>query len=207
MKGKNILVLAPHTDDGELGCGASIVKYISEGCHLSYAAFSSCSQSLPAGFAPDTLVDECKKATAVLGISQIKCFDFEVRKFPQFRQDILETMVKLNQEIKPDIVLLPSKNDIHQDHKIIFEEGCRAFKNTSLLGYELPWNSTGFQPNYFERISESQLDQKIKSLKEYKTQAHRNYMNEDFTRSLAIVRGVQCNSALAEAFEVYKLIS
>jgi hypothetical protein len=47
----------------------------------------------------------------------------------------------------------------------------------------------------------------VNALKEYNSQSHRNYMQEDFIRSLAKVRGVQCNSEYAEAFEMYKLIT
>jgi hypothetical protein len=46
----------------------------------------------------------------------------------------------------------------------------------------------------------------VNSLKEYKSQTQRNYMQEDFIRSLAKVRGVQSNSEYAEAFETYKWI-
>ena len=204
---KQILVLAPHTDDGELGCGATIAKYHAKDWNIIYVAFSTCEQSLPPGVSPDSLVQECRKATGRLGINDIRFLDFEVRKFPSFRQDILEAMVKMNQALNPVSVFLPAKNDVHQDHHVIYEEGLRAFKNSNLFGYELPWNNTGFHPNYFEQINEGELAKKIISLKEYKTQAHRNYMDEDFIRSLAVVRGVQCNQALAEAFEVYKMKS
>src|SRR5690242_10957330 len=93
-----ILILAPHTDDGELGCGATIAKYISEGKRVHYAAFSTCVPSLPEGFAPDTLVKECTAATTALGVTALRFFDFDVRKFPSQRQEILEQMVALQRE-------------------------------------------------------------------------------------------------------------
>ncbi|MFZ1313994.1 MAG: hypothetical protein WAR38_14100, partial [Chitinophagaceae bacterium] len=61
--------------------------------------------------------------------------------------------------------------------------------------------------NFFMRLSETELNKKAAALKAYQSQSHRNYMQEDFIRSLAKVRGVQCNSEFAEAFEIYKLIS
>lgn len=36
---KNVLVLAPHTDDGELGAGGTINRLIEEGSKVTYAAF------------------------------------------------------------------------------------------------------------------------------------------------------------------------
>jgi LmbE family N-acetylglucosaminyl deacetylase len=204
---ENILILAPHTDDGELGCGASVSKYIAEGKQVSYIAFSTCSQSLPPDLAPDTLVVECREATKSLGIGQVRFFDFEVRQLLSHRQEILQALLQISQEIRPQTVFLPARHDVHQDHQVIFAEGMRAFKNCNLLGYELPWNNFNFAPTYFERISEKQLEDKMEALSCYQSQAHRKYMSKDFIRSLALVRGVQANTPLAEAFEVYRLIN
>ena len=121
------------------------------------------------------------------------------------RQNILEELIRINQQLKPDAVFLPAKNDIHQDHQVIYAEGLRAFKNCNVLGYELPWNNFQFQPNYFEGISEQQLSSKQKALEQYRSQSHKKYMEKEFIRSLAVVRGVQGNQRLAEAFEVYRM--
>lgn len=206
---KKILVLAPHTDDGELGCGATLAKFAEEGKEIHYAAFSLCSKSLPAGLPADTLAHECKKATALLGIpaANITLLDFEVREFPKLRQEILEKMVTLNKKIAPDLVFIPSSTDIHQDHGVIHTEGLRAFKQSSKLGYELPWNQSQFNSTFFIPLSAAHLAKKANALKAYQSQSHRNYMQEDFIMSLAKVRGVQSNNEYAEAFEVYRLIS
>lgn len=206
---KKILVLAPHTDDGELGCGASIAKFCAQEIDVHYAAFSSCQKSLPTNLATDTLEKECKAATALLGIDtrRLIFYNFEVREFSQKRQEILEELVKLNKKIKSDLIFIPCKSDIHQDHQVIHQEALRAFKNTSILGYELPWNQNHFSPGYFIQLSASEVDKKVAAILSYQSQSHRNYMQEDFIRSLAKVRGVQCGNQLAEAFEVYRLIS
>jgi LmbE family N-acetylglucosaminyl deacetylase len=206
---KKILILAPHTDDGELGCGGSIAKFCAEGKEVFYAAFCLCSKSLPAHLPPDTLELECKKATSVLGIplSNLILFNYEVRELPASRQKILEELLQLKKQINPDMVFFPAAPDIHQDHQVIHQEGMRAFKNVTFAGYELPWNNYSFHTNFFIRLTETELNKKIESLKSYHSQSHRNYMQEDFIRSLAKVRGVQCNSEYAEAFEIYKCIA
>jgi N-acetylglucosamine malate deacetylase 1 len=203
----NILVLAPHTDDGELGCGASIAKYIAEGKQVTYIAFSTCSQALPADLPKDTLAVECKTATRALGIQNTILFDFEVRRLLFHRQEILEELIRINQQLKPEAVFLPAEQDVHQDHQVIFAEGLRAFKNCNVLGYELPWNNFRFQPTYFEKISEQNLVSKQNALRQYQSQAGRKYMNDDFIRSLAVVRGIQANAPFAEAFEIYRMTS
>jgi LmbE family N-acetylglucosaminyl deacetylase len=206
---KKILILAPHTDDGELGCGGSIAKFCNEKKELHYVAFSTCKKSLPAGFAEDTLEVECKAAVNELGldIGKLSFFDYEVREFTQKRQEILEELVRLNKSIQPDLVFIPSASDMHQDHQVIHAEAVRAFKKSSLLGYELPWNQSQFNTQFFIKLSKEDIDKKLNALQRYTSQVSRNYMQENFTRSLATVRGVQCNADYAEAFEVYKLIS
>lgn len=205
---QKIIVLAPHTDDGELGCGASLAGFIAEGREVYYAGFSLCRKSLPAGLPEDTLEKECRAATRELGIdaSRLFLFDFEVRTFAEQRQAILEELVKLNKDIAPGMVFIPSSSDNHQDHQVIHTEAQRAFKHCSVLGYELPWNHASFRSTYFVPATTAAIEKKVKAVKAYRSQSHRNYMNEDFIRSLAKVRGVQCNSEYAEAFEVYKFI-
>ncbi|MEO7394585.1 MAG: PIG-L deacetylase family protein [Chitinophagaceae bacterium] len=204
-----MLILAPHTDDGELGCGGSIARFCAEGKEVYYASFCLCSKSLPDNLPSNTLELECKKATLILGIpsSHLILFDYEVRELPQSRQKILEELLRLNQQINPDMVFLPAATDVHQDHQIIYQEGLRAFKNTTFAGYELPWNNYSFRTNFFIKLSEAEINKKIEALQAYQSQSHRNYMQQDFIRSLAKVRGVQCNSEYAEAFEFYKIIS
>lgn len=205
---QRVLVLAPHTDDGELGCGGTIARFCREGREVYYVAFSICTRSLPEGLAPDTLAKEVAAATKVLGIpsENLILFDYDVRRFKEFRQDILEEMVRIGRRLKPDLVFVPSPTDIHQDHQVISEEGLRAFKNTTILGYEMPWNNLSFNTRSFSILSDEDVATKVEALKEYKSQAHRSYINENFIRSLATTRGVQIGATWAEAFEVIRYI-
>src|SRR5215510_12157175 len=97
---KRALVLAPHTDDGEFGCGGTMARLVDQGVEVRYVAFSIATKSLPEGFAPDTLAREVREATAELGISdrRLDVHDFEVRTFPVHRQDILELLIGLWEE-------------------------------------------------------------------------------------------------------------
>jgi LmbE family N-acetylglucosaminyl deacetylase len=162
-----ILVLAPHTDDGEFGCGASITKWIEEGKIVYYATFSACKQSY-------------------------------------HRQELLDDLIKLREKLQPDLVIMPSLNDIHQDHKTIAEEGLRAFKFFSILCYEMPWNNLVFNTTCFNTLEKKHVDKKVAALKLYKSQAHRPYSNPAFIEGLALNRGIQINAEFAEVFEVLR---
>jgi LmbE family N-acetylglucosaminyl deacetylase len=208
MNAEKILVLAPHTDDGEFGCGASIAKFIEEGKEIFYVAFSTAEKSVPKGMPTDILHSEVRDATGTLGISQDKLFvlKYPVREFPKYRQDILEDMIRLGREIQPDMIMLPSTSDTHQDHQIILQEGFRAFKKTTMLGYEIPWNNLTFNTNAFIFLEQRHLDVKINALKCYISQLGRSYVTEEFIRSLAITRGGQIGTKYAETFEVIRWI-
>lgn len=202
-----VLVLAPHTDDGELGMGGTIHKLLSMGKQVIYVAFSTAGKSLPAGMAKDTLKVEVKHATEKLGITEenVLIYDYEVRELNYSRQQILETLISLRKQIQPDIVFVPSLHDVHQDHQTIAQEAVRAFKNTTLLGYELIWNNLTFNTQCFVELLEADLDAKQEALQEYASQRGRTYMSNDFVRSLAVTRGVQAGVPLAEVFEVIRL--
>ena len=66
------LVLAPHTDDGEFGCGGTMARLVEAGCEVRYVAFSIATRSLPPGFEPDTLAREVREATGELGRADIE---------------------------------------------------------------------------------------------------------------------------------------
>lgn len=206
---KKILVLAPHTDDGEFGCGGTIHKLIKEGNEVYYVAFSACEQSVLPQFPSDILIIEVKAATKELGIKpeNLILFKYDVRTFNYRRQDILDDIIKLRAEIKPDLVFIPAMTDIHQDHKTIAEEALRAFKFTSILSYEMPWNNISFQTSCFYKLSDEDIEVKVKALKKYLSQAHRPYSSENFIKSLATVRGVQISTKYAETFEVIRWIN
>ena len=175
-----ILVLSPHTDDGELGCGGLISSCIDQGADVYYAAFSNAHISLPPGYPKDTLLKEVSAATKILGVPKKNLFlyDFPVRNFPEKRQEILQQMIDLRREINPKLILCPSLNDIHQDHQTIAQEALRCFKRQSILCYEEPWNNIAFSTDCFISLDKSHLEKKIKALECYQSQKGRAYINE-----------------------------
>ena len=205
---QRILVLAPHTDDGEIGCGGAIARFIEEGKDVYCIAFSAARTSIRPGFPDDILETEFKAATRTLGIpsENTRIYDFPVRHFPEHRQAILQELIDLRQDIHPDLILMPSPHDIHQDHQVIAAEGLRAFKRHTLLGYEMPWNNIVFETRCFIPLKEAHVARKIAALHCYKSQAHRSYLSEDFLWSMALTRGTQIEGGYAEAFEVLRWV-
>ena len=208
MMSERVLILAPHTDDGELGCGGTISKFIEEGKEIFYAAFSVAEDSVPVGFPKNVLEIEVKNATKLLKIppNNLFIYRYSVRTFSYHRQELLDNILNLKKDLNPDMIFIPSINDLHQDHKTIAEEGIRAFKKTTVLGYEEPWNNISFNTVCFVPLQERHIKLKIDALKCYNTQTYRKYLNEEFIRSLAKIRGVQIEKEYAEAFEVIRWV-
>lgn len=208
MDKKKVIVLAPHIDDGELGCGATIAKLIQKEIPVYYVAFSTCEESIPEGFPRNILEKEVKKATMKLAIEQENLIikKYPVRHFPEYRQQILEDLVYINKKLNPDLVFTPSSFDVHQDHKTIYEESTRAFKNISILGYEFMWNNYSFGATLFSVVSGEHIQAKINAIKEYNSQKKRFYAAEKMIKGLANYRGLQISKEYAEAFEVIRWI-
>jgi N-acetylglucosamine malate deacetylase 1 len=208
INAKRVMILAPHTDDGEFGCGATIAKLIEQGAEVFYTAFSVCEQSVPYGFKQDELERELMAATRVMGLDSdhVLVHHYEVRRFPLHRQEILQDIIDTKKEIEPDLVFMPCLSDIHQDHQVIAMEGLRAYKNRTILSYEMPWNNVTIQTSTFAQLEERHVERKIDALACYETQTFRHYANPEFVRSLAVTRGAQIGVPLAEVFELVRLV-
>jgi N-acetylglucosamine malate deacetylase 1 len=209
MNFKKVLVLSPHTDDGELGAGGTIARFAGEGREIYYVAFSGCETSIPRGLSKDTLRRECAASTSVLGLppGNVSLLSFQVRTFPEHRQEILEELLKIRERIAPDLVLMPSSQDTHQDHSTIYWEALRTFKkNASIWGYEHPWNNLSFRTDIFVRLNKPHLDKKMQALRKYTSQSNRVYMDERNVTALLSTRGAQLDAEYAEAFELIRLI-
>ncbi len=204
---KKVLTLSAHTDDAEFGCGAMVHRLLNQGCEVYSAVFSICEESVPDGLAKDILQTEMHESAKILGINKDKIivYKYPVRKFPQYRQEILEDMVKLLKDINPDLVLTHTSTDVHQDHQVISQESIRAFRYKTLLGYDLPWNNLSFQTDAIIEVNRENLSAKSQALACYKSQGFRHYAKEDFLLSQAKLRGVQGKKDYAEAFEIIRL--
>lgn len=199
MNVDTVLALSPHTDDAELGAGGTLAKLKRQGAEVTMFGFS----------APrEVNRDEFKASAALLGADKLEIFDFETRRFLPDRQEILQILYDYNEEFQPDLVLTPSTADLHQDHEVVTDEVMRAFRSSTVLGYELPWNNIHFNQTGFVELEDRDIDLKLEMLREYDSQiGRRNYFEEDYLRGLVRTRGVQIDSRYAEGFEVIRFVA
>ena len=133
--------------------------------------------------------------------------NYDVRTFPEFRQQILDTIIDFKKKIEPDLVLVPSSHDTHQDHHTIYQEAIRAFKKeASIWGYEQPWNNLSFTTDIFLQLDAKHLKKKIEALKKYTSQSVKTYFDETYIQCVAQGRGMQIDWPYAEAFVLVRMI-
>jgi len=205
---KKVLVIGAHTDDVEVMCGGTICKFIELNYEIHYATFSFADKSLPKGFPEGTTRCEVLKATEILGIPRLNLhlYDYEVRVFSNYRQEILEDMIKLRNDIHPNLVICHNANDTHQDHKVISDEVFRAFKQSaSIWGYESFKNNRVFNNVLYVKLDEKHIQKKTQAILKFKSQIIK-YLNPKAAKGLAQFRGGQVNHEYAECFEVMRII-
>jgi N-acetylglucosamine malate deacetylase 1 len=206
---KSVLVLAPHTDDAELGCGGTMARWIDEGSSVYTAVFSTAEKSLPRGSKPYRIKEECHLALDELGIPEDNRFiyDYPVRELGYHRQEVLEQMVELAERVSPEVVLVPSGTDLHQDHGVVFQESLRAFRTLTMMGYELPWNHITFSTQAFVVLDGEHLRRKWAALTKYESQIEiaRPYFRYEAIEAIARVRGLQVKTEYAEAYELIRI--
>lgn len=193
----NMLFLAPHEDDVELACGATLARFIEEGHNIFWVVFTrteAMSKEHMAAHQEFNLPDE-----------SYKMLDFEPRSLFNRRQEVLDQNFLIKDQFKPDLVIGPSLEDFHQDHRTVANEMVRAFKTSAcIICYELPWNHISFAAQLLVKVENSHIEQKLRAVKQFKSQLSHLYFSEDFLRGLLLVRGVQANSKFAEAFEILR---
>jgi len=201
--GETICCIGAHPDDIELGCGALIAD-IADQTRVICVTFSD-NQKNPK---LKNLVKEHRNSMDILGVKPENAIlhDFTTRRFQSFRQEILEVMIELKMQYHPEVVLVHTAKDIHQDHKTITEEALRAFRGTTLLGFDVLRSSYGFFPDFLVEVSEESVKTKIRALKAYQTYADKYYFDENIIHATAIRHGALAERPFAEGFDILRIV-
>jgi LmbE family N-acetylglucosaminyl deacetylase len=201
-----ILVIAPHTDDAELGAGASINRWRLEGHRITIVNLSD-TRNINGSTVGQRLRDEATKASAALGVERDDVIfgDFSTRHFSEERQRILDFLIELRLKLKPDIVIGPSISDTHQDHSVVAKEIQRAFKVTTVLGFDTYWNISERKFPVVVEVSNLDISSKVRSLSAYESQSGKLYMKEKNIMGQAAMRGLPRGFDYAEAFSVEQI--
>lgn len=221
---KKILILAPHADDEILGCGGFISKYSKKNFQINVLILTDASKGAPEIFSTQKIKkirNEAKNANNYIGTKKLFFENLpalNLNNYPMYK--ISNIISKYIKKINPEIVLIPSANDIHDDHKIIFKAAkisMRFIKKSNLkkiLSYEVlsetEWNENekSFNPNYFVSLTKSNINKKVNAFLKYKSQVKKfpHPRSKEAIMNLSKVRGSQVFMRYAEAFKVEKIL-
>jgi LmbE family N-acetylglucosaminyl deacetylase len=203
FSGETLLFIGAHPDDIELGCGALISQIVNQANVICVTLSDNQKNPLL-----KNVVNEHYNSMAVLKVPRenIVVGEFETRKFPQARQEILEFLLALHSKHHPEMVFVHTRSDVHQDHNTITEEALRAFRGTTLLGYDVIRSSYGFFPHFLVEVSEEDVQRKIEALSQYTTYRDKYYFNADLTRASLVRNGALAERPFAEGFDILRIV-
>lgn len=214
---KKIIVLAPHPDDETMGCGGTLLRHAAEGDKIHWLILTGMKPEL--GFSPSRMesrAQEIQEVTKQYGFSSVHSFQFPTTRLDTIPLgDIVQKIATVFQEVKPEVVYLPSRSDVHSDHRVAFDAGAACtkwFRHPSVkrvLAYEAlsetefaidPTTDT-FRPNVFVNI-EKFLQKKLDIMKLYASELGDFPFprSEETIRALASLRGSSSGTVAAEAF-------
>jgi LmbE family N-acetylglucosaminyl deacetylase len=201
-----VLCLGAHSDDIEIGCGATVLRLLDE-CpeiHFTWMIFSA---------SPERELEARASAAAFLAgakSADVRVERFRESHFPWEGSRIKDRLAGLAREIDPELVLTHWRGDNHQDHRTVAELTWNHFRDHFMLEYEIPkWDGDLGRPNAYVAAPAALVDRKVELLMEhFASQRGRPWFREDTFRALLRIRGLECNApdGFAEAFYAHKIL-
>lgn len=195
-----LLCLGAHSDDIEIGCGGTILRFLSErDVIIRWIVFS----------ANQERALEAASSAAEYFNGQSEIHHFRDGYFPYEGSEIKGVFEKLK-EFNPHLILTHTRHDRHQDHRLISDLTWNTFRNHLIWEYEIPkYDADLGSPNHYVTLSPQIVEQKINMLlAHFKSQTSKRWFTEETFRSILRIRGIESASetGYAEAFYVRKSV-
>lgn len=201
-----ILCLGAHSDDIEIGCGGTLSQLARRKprSEFRWVVWS----------APGTRAREAERgARKFIGQASkgaVRLYEFRDGYFPSYFGAIKDAFESLATEFRPDIVFTHTREDRHQDHRVISDLTWNTFRNQLILEYEIPkWDGDLGQPNLYVPLSKRAARRKSKALLDvFGTQRSKDWFTEETFLGLMRLRGMEGRApdGYAEAFHARKVV-
>jgi LmbE family N-acetylglucosaminyl deacetylase len=201
----SVLCLGAHSDDIEIGAGATLLTMIGRGIRLD---IQWCVLS---GAGDREQEARASAADFLSGVAQanIEVLAFKDGFFPEQGEAIKSWFERLKVRKNPDLILTHRRDDAHQDHREICRLTWNTFRDNCILEYEIPkWDGDMGQPNFYVPISAAALRRKIELLQaHFGSQRSKQWFDSETFLGLGRLRGMECRAPerYAEAFVARKL--
>ncbi len=203
-----VMCLGAHSDDIEIGCGGTLLTWMSAGAKLdiSWCVFSAADsrRADEARRSADAFLEGAAGRSISLGSFRDGFFPYQGVELKEHFEHLKRTMGE------PDIIFTHRHADAHQDHREVCKLTWNTFRNHTILEYEIPkWDGDLGQPNVYQPLTAANLDRKIAFLDTYfGTQRSKDWFDADTFRGLARIRGMEARARerYAEAFYMRKAL-
>ncbi len=208
-----VVVIAVHPDDESLGCGGTILKYLSRGDEVHCILITKGNEE-QAKIWERVKVAYQFTSVVELDFPELDLMDISLNK-------LIPPLSKTISSIQPDTLIIPNRSDAHSDHKAVFNAvaSCtKAFRYPfiekvlmmeviSETDFALPLPEGQFIANYFVDITD-EFAKKQGILKIYESEMlpYPQTRNLNTMQALNRYRGSQINAEYAEAFMNLKTI-
>jgi LmbE family N-acetylglucosaminyl deacetylase len=203
---RDVLLLAAHCDDIEIGCGGlvSMLRAAQPELRITAVMFSS---DAVRSRETQTALERLAGSPASL---DLRFLEFRDGFFPAEWQAIKESFAQIRQGCRPDLILTHWEGDRHQDHRIVSELTWNTFRDHLILEYEIPkWDGDLGRPAVYVPLTAQAAQGKVAALLEaFASQAGKPWFTADTFNGLMRLRGIECRAAsgFAEAFHARKLL-
>ncbi|MBN9600174.1 MAG: PIG-L family deacetylase [Afipia sp.] len=202
----SVLCLGAHSDDIEIGAGATLLALAGRGVHLDvhWCVLSGAGEREreARASAADFLLNAAS--------AKVEVMSFRDGFFPEQGEQIKSWFEGLKARVDPDVILTHRRDDAHQDHRQVCRLTWNTFRDHSILEYEIPkWDGDMGQPNLYMPVSAGALQRKIDLLmSHFGSQRSKQWFDAEVFLGLARLRGMECRAPerYAEAFVARKLV-
>jgi len=202
----SVLCLGAHSDDVEIGAGATILGMQERGIrlHVHWCVLSAAGEREPEAraSASDFLAEAASAVVEIQG--------FKDSYFPEQGDAIKSWFAGLRERVDPDLIFTHRRGDAHQDHRQVCRLTWNTFRDHCILEYEIPkWDGDIGQPNLYVPVSARAIQRKIELLSShFGSQRSKQWFDAETFLGLARLRGMECRAPerYAEAFVGRKLI-
>ena len=203
---RRILCLGSHCDDIEIGCGGAILRLLKESPEIEvyWKVFSSTPIRKREALAGARLFLQSAARKKVV------IRNFRDRFFPSQQKEIKADFDRMKKEFAPDLIFTHTREDLHQDHRVICELTWNTFRDHLILEYEIPkYEGDLGHPNFFVPFDRQLCEQKADYIQRaFASQREKQWFTKDTFMALPRLRGIECNApgGFAEGFHCRKLL-
>jgi LmbE family N-acetylglucosaminyl deacetylase len=201
---RKVLCLGAHSDDIEIGCGGMVLELRRRrGVEFRWVVFSA------AGVRASEARQSARRFLGAAANEAVRLFTYRDGFFPAEFADIKESFERIAREFQPDVVLTHTRDDRHQDHRVVSDLTWNTFRRHLVLEYEVPkWDGDLGRPNCYLALPAAVARRKTKLLMDgFASQRSKDWFSPETFLGLMRLRGVECRApgGYAEAFIARKV--